>query len=149
MGAAIQHHAVRLMTSGRLFVFGTLKRGFPLHERGLAGATFRGSYRTSQRFPMVIAGPWFAPMMFDQPGKGHQVMGELYDIEAERWPVLDALESIGVEGNFSRTIDVESEDGGVRCQACVYMKTPALAVPIHSDFLAAYQDARFIPPEER
>jgi gamma-glutamylcyclotransferase (GGCT)/AIG2-like uncharacterized protein YtfP len=28
-----------------LFVYGTLKRGFPLHARGLAGASFIGAYR--------------------------------------------------------------------------------------------------------
>lgn len=47
----------------RLFVFGTLKRGFPLHERALAGATWLGRGITVEAYPMFVAGRWFAPMM--------------------------------------------------------------------------------------
>ena len=46
-----------------VFVFGTLKHGFPLHEEGLSGAEFLGRCRTVQRYPMLIAGPRFAPMI--------------------------------------------------------------------------------------
>lgn len=62
----------------KIFAFGTLKRNFPLHERGLSGAGFLGNYRTQLRYPMLVSGPWFAPMMFNEPGVGLQVLGELY-----------------------------------------------------------------------
>ncbi|WP_292120528.1 hypothetical protein [Mesorhizobium sp.] len=42
----------------KLFVFEALKRGFTLHEKGLAPATFLGGFPTVQPFPMVIAGPF-------------------------------------------------------------------------------------------
>ena len=38
---------------------------------------------------MVIAGLCFAPMMFDQPGSGYQVIGELNDIDAATLANLD------------------------------------------------------------
>ncbi|HEX3500909.1 MAG TPA: hypothetical protein VHT04_16445 [Stellaceae bacterium] len=32
-----------------VFAFGTLKRGFPLHDEGLSDATYLGAYRTVER----------------------------------------------------------------------------------------------------
>ena len=46
-----------------LFVFGTLKKGFPLHAPTLDGAVYLGDYRTVLPYRMLIAGPWFAPML--------------------------------------------------------------------------------------
>lgn len=54
-----------------VFAFGTLKKGFPFHEKGgLSQAEFLGAHRTRACFPLVIAGPRFAPMMFNEPGTG-------------------------------------------------------------------------------
>ncbi|WP_234828041.1 gamma-glutamylcyclotransferase family protein [Sinorhizobium fredii] len=64
-----------------VFIFGTLKKGFPLHRRGLAHAAYLGPYRTAANYPMLVAGPWFAPMMFHEPGSGLRVSGELYAID--------------------------------------------------------------------
>lgn len=44
-----------------VFVFGTLKKGFPHHQQGLASATMLGAYRTQARFPLLIAGPRLPP----------------------------------------------------------------------------------------
>ena len=82
-----------------VFALGTLKRGFPLHH-GLAGARFLGEYRTVERFPMLIAGPWYAPMIFNEPGVGHSVLGELYQIDEGHLARLDEMESVGQPGNF-------------------------------------------------
>jgi gamma-glutamylaminecyclotransferase len=40
----------------KLFVYGTLKRGFPLHAVGLTGQRFVGKYRTVINYPMVVLG---------------------------------------------------------------------------------------------
>lgn len=133
----------------KVFVFGTLKRGFPLHARGLSGARYLGRYRTVAPYPMVIAGPWFAPMMFDMPSVGKQVIGELYDVDAHRLGVLDRLESIGKPGNLRNSIAVAPVDAGEPVDAVAYMKAMELATPVHSEYLAEYRDDRFIPPWER
>jgi gamma-glutamylaminecyclotransferase len=130
----------------RLFALGTLKKGFPLHETALGGARCVGAYRTVQRYPMLVAGPWYAPMMLDQPGKGLHVRGELYEIDETRLKAIDAIESIGKSGNLRRAVEVEPLQGGPRVTAFVYMKTGDLAVPVHSGHLEDYQDRRFIPP---
>jgi gamma-glutamylaminecyclotransferase len=87
----------------RVFALGTLKAGFPLQE-ALRGARFLGRYRTVERFPMFVAGPWYAPMMLDEPGTGLQVSGELYEIDDDVLAPLDALESVGQPGNFRRIV---------------------------------------------
>lgn len=133
----------------KLFVFGTLKRGFPLHERSMRGATFLGRYRTVDRMPMRVAGPWFAPMMLDRPGEGFQVRGELYEVDDERLGALDHLESVGRPGNFRKLIHVEPLGDGEACEAFVFVKALELMAPIHSGMLEDYQDRRFIPLEKR
>ena len=133
----------------RVFAFGTLKRSFPLHEQGLCGARFLGIYRTQQRYPMLIARPWFAPMMFNEPGVGLQVMGELYVVDDVALANLDRLDSIGKPGNLRVVIEVESLDGGLSCSAMSYMKARELAEPAHSYYLNAYVDRRFVPFGQR
>ena len=95
---------------------------------------------------MVIAGPRFAPMMFDQPGSGHRVMGELYQIDDATLANLDDLESIGKPGNVRSQIVVEPLAGGPSQTVGVYFKTPEIAQPRHSRFLSEYSDRRFVLP---
>jgi gamma-glutamylaminecyclotransferase len=132
-----------------IIAFGTLKRGFPLHDRGLAGATYLGAYVTARPHPLVIAGPWFTPMMFDRPGEGLPVQGELYAVDDNRLATLDRLESVGIPGNFRRLVRILPVAGGPEISAWAFMKSPDLAEPVHSGFLASYDDRRFIPPHAR
>jgi gamma-glutamylaminecyclotransferase len=132
-----------------VFVYGTLKRGFPLHGRALTDAVCRGSYRTTERFPMFVAGDWFAPMMMNEPGSGRHVVGELYEVENWRLKLIDEMESIGAPGNLRVSISVEPINGGCACQAIAYMKSRELAVPVHTPCLDEYHDRRFVPPECR
>lgn len=133
----------------KLFALGTLKRGFPLHEKGLGGVPCLGAYRTIQPYPMLVAGPWFAPMLLDQPGTGHRVLGELYEVDEPRLALLDEMESVGTPGNLRVLVDVEPLAEGARTSAFAYAKAAHLAVPAHSGFLEDYQDRRFIPPWQR
>jgi gamma-glutamylaminecyclotransferase len=132
-----------------LFVFGTLKKGLPLHDKGLGDATFLGRYRTVDPYPLVIAGPWYAPILLDEPGTGLQVEGELYDVPPEGFDLLDAFESIGLPGNLRIAIRVVPLEGGRACVALAYAKERALASPLHSGYLSNYQDRRFIPAQQR
>lgn len=129
-----------------VFAFGTLKRGFPLHEAGLADATFLGEARTVHHYPMLVAGPWFAPMMLTQEGTGMRVQGELYKVDDAGLARLDALESVGQPGNLRVPIAVERIKSRETCEALAFMKSPALAQPAHTGYLEDYQDGRFVPP---
>ena len=133
----------------RVFVFGTLKQGFPLHRQGLGDTPKRLDCRTVERFPMFIAGPWYAPMMMNEPGSGLQVRGELYEVDDTRLALLDSLESVGKPGNFRVVIEVEALDGSARWLAFAYVKSRVLATPIHSDLLDVFDDDRFVPFDRR
>lgn len=133
----------------RVFVFGTLKDGFALHRQGLGDTPKRLDCRTVERFPMFIAGPWYAPMMMNEPGSGLQVHGELYEVDDTRLALLDALESVGKPGNFRVVIEVEALDGSTRWQAFAYVKSRVFASPVHSDLLEFYDDHRFVPFDRR
>lgn len=133
----------------KILAIGTLKRGFPLHDQGLSGARYLGDYRTRARYPMLIAGPWFAPMVLNEPGVGRQLKGELYEVEDSALSNLDRLESVGKPGNFRELVEVEPIAGGPAIPAFVYMKSRDLAQPAHSDYLEVYDDRRFIPFDQR
>jgi gamma-glutamylaminecyclotransferase len=130
-------------------VFGTLKAGFPLHEQGLAGLPKLWDCRTVERYPMIIAGPWFAPMIFNEPGTGYHLRGELYAVDGERLGRLDRLESLPKPGNLRVMIRVESCLDGTVCPAFAYMKSRSLAKPRHSGYLEIYDDRRFVPFDRR
>jgi gamma-glutamylaminecyclotransferase len=88
-------------------------------------------------------------MMLNQPGSGCRVDGELYALDARQLDALDALESIGVPGNFRVPVAVVAIGGTRVCSAFVYMKSAALAVPAHTGYLTDYRDQRFIAPTGR
>jgi gamma-glutamylaminecyclotransferase len=133
-----------------VLVFGTLKSGFPLHDRGLCAAQSLGDYRTRKRYPLVVAGRWFAPMMFNEPGVGHNVVGEVYQVGDDDLSRLDCIESIGKPGNFRLEIEAEHLSSGHIILAFCYMKSRDLAEGIyHSGLLESYHDNRFILPEDR
>ena len=79
----------------RLFIYGTLKRGFPAAGR-MAGATYVGDAATEPswtllnlgRYPGLVAGR-------------DAVRGELYDVPAALLPTLDAYEGVA-EGLYDR-----------------------------------------------
>jgi gamma-glutamylaminecyclotransferase len=118
----------------KLFTVGTLKRGFALNW-ALDGSQYLGEYRSIERFPLLVAGSYYAPMFLNQPGVGRRV--------------IDPLESIGRPGNLRIALRVEAFLGGETCDAFAYAKAPALATPVISGYLNNYRDRRFIPSWQR
>jgi gamma-glutamylaminecyclotransferase len=135
------------MTS--IFIYGTLKRGFALHDKGLTGAKFLGLFQTVEPYPLYIAKPFYGPMMLDRPGEGLIVQGELYEADEERLALIDQLEDVGQPGSFRSKIRVETAGGGEQIEAVGFMKDESWLEPLHSGLLSDYQDRRFIPPWQR
>ena len=135
----------------RVFVYGTLKRGFPYHEEGLTNGTFVGRCRTREAFPLVIGGRWFSPILLAEPGLGRQVLGEVFSVDDTTLAGLDRLEGTHLPQGYERIeIVVEPEEGGGGFQAWTYVKARALVEVIHSDFLEEYQlDPRYVPASRR
>ncbi|XP_030374751.1 putative gamma-glutamylcyclotransferase CG2811 isoform X2 [Scaptodrosophila lebanonensis] len=80
----------------KVFVYGTLKQGEPNHhwisspKNGLARFVNNGT--TSVKFPLVIGTRYNIPFLLNKPGEGHNVQGEIYEIDEQMLGNLDILE---------------------------------------------------------
>ena len=147
-GGRCSFGAVTSPATTRVFVYGTLKRGFPNHPL-LERATLLGAARTCESWPLVIAGSWFVPCLLDRPGQGHRVRGEVYAVDAPTLADLDELEGVGEPDGYDRKpIEVEVEPGGERLRAQVYFKREPLG-EIHGGWLHDYDDDRYVEPGGR
>ena len=130
----------------RVFVYGTLKRGFPNFDAGMRTALYRGRCRTKERFPLVIAGPWHTPCLIDEPGAGFQVLGELYDVTNACLEVLDRIEHVGLPNGYHRrevVVSMAEGDG----DAWIYLRARATLGDIHSGPMEEYAlDPDYIEP---
>lgn len=88
-----------------VFVYGTLKRGFPLHE-WIASETFVSEARLGG-FTLLSLGPYPA-LVRTQDDENYEVAGELYEIDQSRFNQLRKME----ERVGYRTEDVEVSLGG-------------------------------------
>jgi len=80
----------------RLFVYGTLKRGEPNYNFMTSGengtAKFVGPATTVQKFPLVIASKYNVPFLLHKEGTGHNIAGEVFDVDNSLLSTLDELE---------------------------------------------------------
>lgn len=132
----------------KVFIYGTLKRGFALHDKGLKTSQYLGNVVTAVPYPLYIAGSFFGPMMLDKPGEGLPVEGELFEVSEDSLPKLDELEDVGEEGSFRSAIHITGSGSGTGTALC-YFKSEIWLDLLHSGLLSDYQDRRFIPPWER
>ena len=134
-----------------VFVYGTLKRGFPYHESGMKHARFFGRCRTLEAYPLVVGGRWFSPILLAEPGVGRRVIGEVYQVDDAELAELDALEGGHLPTGYQRAaIAVEPVDGGAAFEAWSYFKDRADVDVIHADMLEEYAlDPRYVPAEDR
>lgn len=112
----------------RLFVYGTLKEGFPNHHLN-TGRRVPGRFVTCQAFPMYVVrlpAEDRAPWLMHQPGLGHRVHGEVYEVDAADLPAIDRLEEVGRPTGYVRvSIELQAEDAPAhRLQAQAYLKPP-------------------------
>jgi len=133
-----------------VFVYGTLKRGFPNFEAGLGKARFLAPARTLQRYPLYIQGRWFAPALLPEPGRGRRILGELFDVVPATLAVLDAIEGVGRPGGFERyRLTVERLDSGALVSALAYVRRRQHIEAFHSGLIDDYQDDRYLHRSKR
>lgn len=137
----------------QVFVYGTLKRGYPNAHIGMPRATFIGNYRTAERYPLVIGGNWFSPNLLNEPGTGHQVTGEVYAVDDAVLAELDDLESVHLPTGYVRLeIPIEPLDVSARPLPAVwtYLRERRHLEIIHDGPLATYPlDPRYVPSHMR
>jgi gamma-glutamylaminecyclotransferase len=138
----------------RIFVYGTLKKGFPNHDRYMQSAEKLGNYRTVEKYPLVLIGQRYVPCMINAPGEGDLIEGELYEVDDDCLKRLDALERIKKPDGYRRLrinlISVESHNAVV-LEAHAYLIAPKFANDRRSDYLKIYrlEDAKKYNPGKK
>ncbi|MDX2158909.1 MAG: gamma-glutamylcyclotransferase family protein [Hyphomicrobiaceae bacterium] len=132
-----------------VFVYGTLKRGFPNHGY-MDGARLLGAARTKERYPLVVGNAWFTPYLLPEPGEGHRVKGELWEVPDAMMPALDELESTHLPNGYRRReIPVVPDGAANSVMAWTYFRDRRHLAVIHTGYLDDYQDRRYVASEDR
>jgi len=137
----------------RIFVYGTLKEGFPNHDRYMQSAEKVGNYQTVDNYPLVLIGNRYVPCMINLPGTGKPVKGELYDVDDDGLKRLDALERIKKPDGYRRIkIEVRSveKNDALFLEAYTYLIPPKFAKDRRSEYLKIYslEDAKKYRPRK-
>jgi len=104
----------------RLFVYGTLKEGFRNFHVN-RGHRVPGDFVTQERFPLHVIGPLGLPWLVHEPGQGHRVIGQLFEVDDAGLAAMDALERIDEPGWYSRRpLVVVPAAGGMPIEAQAY-----------------------------
>ena len=139
---------MRKTMTHRVFVFGTLKRGFPNHDDFGLGPYFVADATTVDRYPLYVTSRWYSPAVVDEPGSGNPISGELYDVDDEMLARIDRLEYVGKPNGYRR-VCVRVQRGGQRERAYIYVKDRADLEIIHSEEQGTYLDKRYLHHRDR
>ena len=108
-----------------VFVFGTLKAGFP-NAASNRGRRLPGHFRTLENWPLYLVGERHSPWLVLSPGDGMAVRGQVYAVDAQSLAVMDRLERIGLDDGYRRVeIRVAAEIDEREYDVFVYGKLPA------------------------
>src|SRR6478672_567892 len=109
--------------SHRVFVFGTLKEGFPNFATN-RGHRIAGDFVTVQRYPLYLVGERFSPWLLDAAGEGERVIGQVFEVDPAGLAAMDDLERVTQpDGYRRRTVEVEAVDAHQRLTVHAYFKT--------------------------
>ena len=88
------------MSMHSVFIYGTLKRGFPSHSAGTENIPSIGHFRTVEAFPLVVGGKWSSPYLIDEPGEGYCIFGEVFEVDDQGLEKLDRMEGTHLPNGY-------------------------------------------------
>lgn len=134
----------------KVFIYGTLRRGFCNHEYVWGRIGFLGLCSTTKPYPLVIGARWRSPYLLDEPGQGHRVKGDLFEADEEAFEIMDRLESVGKPKGYLRQKIMVTPDSGRDIEAWAYLKRRQDVEGDVSDPVAEYQaDPEYVTPMAR
>lgn len=86
-----------------VFVFGTLKEGFPNFATN-RGSRVPGTFTTRERFPFYLVGERFSPWLVNSPGQGERVLGQVFKVNQVTLEAMDRLERITEPDGYRRVV---------------------------------------------
>lgn len=124
-----------------VFVFGTLKEGFPNFHRN-QGSRIPGVFKTVESYPLYLVGERYSPWLVLAAGEGHPVIGQVFCVDDVALAEMDALERITQRDGYRRLeIEVMNVDTGLKQRVWVYGKPTAslptadIRVELEGDYL--------------
>jgi gamma-glutamylaminecyclotransferase len=125
-----------------VFVFGTLKEGFPNFATN-RGTRLPGEFRTRASYPLYLVGERHSPWLIEEPGKGLRVTGQIFRVDAETLAEMDALERVSEPDGYRRKLlELDGADSSSVVSAYAYLKAPEQLVPseVRAGPLGKYTD---------
>lgn len=105
----------------RLFVYGTLKRGYCRHG-ALAKGRFLGTARTAEAYRLVNLGSY--PGLVPAEENGVTIEGEIWEVDLTMLQVLDDIEGVD-EGLYARRPVVLQQSEGGEVETYIYLGSVA------------------------
>jgi gamma-glutamylaminecyclotransferase len=115
--------------AGRVFVFGTLKQGFPNFHVN-RGRRIAGEFVTVDAYPLYLVGERRSPWMLDEPGAGSRVRGQVFEVDAAALAQMDVLERVGEPDGYRRVRIGVAGPAAAALDVFVYLKNPAEFPPM-------------------
>ena len=110
-----------MASANLLFVYGTLKRGFP-NAAHMGTAQFQTKATTVEALPLVVDPQSAIPYLIDKPGAGHRISGEVFLVDERDWPRLDYFEGVPDHYYQRLLVDVVPEAGGAPLTVNAYFR---------------------------
>ena len=106
-------------TGPLVFVYGSLKKGFYNHSLFLANSKFLSNAETVAKYPLVTASRYNLVFLLNKPGQGHNVKGEVYEVDDVTLAQLDRLEEVPVL--YSKLLITVKTESGSELEAIAYL----------------------------
>lgn len=110
----------------KVFVFGTLKEGFPNFKTN-KGVRYKSIFQTKDCFRLYLVGDRFSPWLILHEGEGHRINGQVFDVSNDAFSEMDALERTSKPDGYRRvSIQVVCRDSGEELSVFVYGKPQSM-----------------------
>ena len=83
-----------------IFIYGTLKRGFPNHNQYMQNFEFIDCVLSLEAFPLIVGGKWYSPILIDEIGVGKYIKGELFKVDKAGLELLNEIEGVGIPNGY-------------------------------------------------
>ncbi|RXJ74648.1 gamma-glutamylcyclotransferase [Veronia nyctiphanis] len=108
----------------KVFVFGTLKEGFPNFPTN-KGKRFRRDFKTVAAFSLYLVGERYSPWIIPDAQRGKKILGQVFTVNDQVLHDMDRLERITQPDGYRRiTTDVVCCESGEYFAAFLYTKLP-------------------------
>ena len=107
-----------------VFVFGTLKEGFPNFSVN-QGTRIPGEFRTCVAYPLYLVGERHSPWLIEAPHTGLRVAGQVFRVDSQTLAAMDKLERVTeLDGYRRKLLQLEDVDSSNLVSAYAYLKSP-------------------------